>query len=83
VCEHNSGKQFYCHFRGGVREAFRKGNDIARAKLRKRWIDGSATSKPESLLHKLQKDSAPPRVSIVHGFTSVPRGKVRTRHPQI
>jgi hypothetical protein len=60
-------------------EASRKGNDIARVRLRKMWRDESATSKPEPFLHKPQKRFGTPRVSIAHGFSPVPRG--RAGHP--
>jgi hypothetical protein len=44
VCEHNSAERFYSYFRAA-----------AGVKLRKRWIDGSATSNPESFLRFMQK----------------------------
>jgi hypothetical protein len=51
-------------------EVSRKGDDIARVKLRKRCNTGSATSKPEPFLHKAQKRFGTRRVSIVQGVHS-------------
>jgi N-6 DNA Methylase len=76
VCEHNSGKQFYSHFRGGAGGSFPQRQRHCAGEAAQTWIDGIATSKPEPFLHKPQKRFGTPRVSIVHGFTPVPRGRV-------
>jgi hypothetical protein len=84
VCEHNSEKRIPPILRTAWwptaavdGEVSCLGDDIAWVKLRKRWRDESVTPNPNLFCIKRRKDSAPPRVSIVHGFTPASRGGVR------
>ena len=64
MCEHNSTKRLYSHF----------GDELSS----KQRIEEQRQT-PNLFCRNRRKDSAPPRVSVVEGFTPVPRGRVR--HP--